>query len=34
MKYQLAVKRNEIMPFAATQMNLEIMTVSEESQKE
>ena len=34
MEYYSAVKRNEIMPFAATWMNLEIITLSEGSQKE
>ena len=33
MEYYSAIKRNEIMPFAATWMNLEIITLSEESQK-
>ena len=34
MEYYLAIKKNEIMPFAATQMDLEIVTLSEVSQKE
>ena len=34
MKYQLAIKKDEIMPFAATWMQLEIITLSEVSQKE
>ena len=32
--YILAIKKNEIMPFAATWINLEMITLSEESQKE
>ena len=32
MEYYLTIKRNEIMPFAATWMDLEIVTVSEVSQ--
>ena len=34
MKYYSAIKRNEIMPFAATRMDLEIFTLSEVSQTE
>ena len=34
MEYYSAIKKNEIMPFAATWMDLEIITVSEVSQKE
>ena len=34
MKYQLAIKKDEIMPFAATWMNLEIIILSEVRQKE
>ena len=34
MEYYSAVKKNEIMPFAATRMQLEIITLSEVSQKE
>ena len=34
MKYYLAIKKNEIMPFAATLMNLEIIILSKVSQKE
>ena len=34
MEYNLAIKQNEIMPFAATWMDLEIITLSEVSQKE
>ena len=34
MEYYLAVKKNKIMPFAATWMDLEIITLSEVSQKE
>ena len=34
MEYYLAVKKNEIMPFAATWMQLEILILSEVSQKE
>ena len=30
----LAIKNNEIMPFVATRMDLEIITLSEVSQKE
>ena len=33
-KYYSAIKRNEIMPFATTWMNLEIIILSEVSQKE
>ena len=34
MKYYSAIKKNEIMPLAATQMDLEIIIPSEVSQKE
>ena len=34
LKYYLAIKKNEIMPFAATWMDLEIIILSEVSQKE
>ena len=34
MEYYLAIKKSEIMPFAATWMQLEIITLSEVSQKE
>ena len=34
MEYYLAIKKNEIMPFAATWMNLEIIILSEGSQTE
>ena len=33
MEYYLAIKNNEIMPFTATQMQLEILILSEVSQK-
>ena len=33
-EYYSAIKKNEIMPFAATWMDLEIITLSEVSQKE
>ena len=33
MDYYSAVKKNEIMPFSATQMDLEIIILSEVSQK-
>ena len=33
MKYYSAIKKNEIMPFAATQMVLEIIILSEESDR-
>ena len=33
MEYSPAIKKNEIMPFAATQMDLEIIILSEISQK-
>ena len=33
MEYYSAIKKNEIMPFAATQMDLRIITLSEVSQK-
>ena len=32
MKYYTAIKKNEIMPFAASWMDLEIITLSEVSQ--
>ena len=34
MKYYSAIKKNEIMPFAATKMDLEIVIQSEVSQTE
>ena len=34
MEYYSAIKKNEIMPFAATRMDLEIVIQSEVSQKE
>ena len=34
MEYYLAIKKNEIMPFAATRMDLEIIMLSEVSQTE
>ena len=34
MEYYSAIKKNEIMPFAATCMQLEIIILSEVSQKE
>ena len=34
MKYYLAVKKNEIMPFAETWMDLEMVTLSKVSQTE
>ena len=34
MEYYLAIKKNRIMPFAATWMPLEILILSEVSQKE
>ena len=34
MEYYSAIKKNEIMPFAATWMDLEMIIVSEVSQKE
>ena len=34
MEYYSAVKKNEIMPFAATQMDLKIIILSEVSQTE
>ena len=33
MEYYLAIKKNEIMPFAVTWMDLEIIILSERSQK-
>ena len=34
MEYYSAIKKNEILPFAATWMDLEVIILSEESQKE
>ena len=34
MKYYSAIKKNEIMPFVATWMQLEVIILSEVSQKE
>ena len=34
MEYYSAIKKNKIMPFAATLMDLEIITLSEVSQRE
>ena len=34
MEYYLATNKNEIMPFAVTWMNLEVIRLNEESQKE
>ena len=34
MEYYLAIKKNKIIPFAATRMELEILILSEESPKE
>ena len=34
MKYYSAIKKNEIIPFAATQMDLEIIILSEVNQTE
>ena len=34
MEYYLAIKKNEIMPYAATWMDLEIIILSEASQTE
>ena len=34
MEYYSAIKKNKIMPFAATRMGLEILTLSEAGQKE
>ena len=34
MEYYSAIKRNEIMPSAATQMDLEIITLNESSEKD
>ena len=33
-EYHPAIKKNEIMPFAATQMDLEIITLSEVNEKQ
>ena len=33
MEYYLAIKKNEIMPFAATRMDLDIVILSEVNQK-
>ena len=34
LEYYLAIKKNEIMPFAVTWMDLEVVILSEESQTE
>ena len=34
MEYHSAIKKNEIVPFAATRLDLEIITLSEVNQKE
>ena len=34
MKYYLAIKKNDVMPFAATWMELETLILSEISQKD
>ena len=34
MEYYSAIKKNELMPFAATHMDLEVILLSEVSQKE
>ena len=34
MDYYLAIKKNKIIPFAATWMDVEVITLSEVSQKE
>ena len=34
MKYYLAIKKNDVMPFAATWMELETLILSEMSQKD